>query len=198
MRIVKAKSERKKEILEAATKIFLKKGFEKTSMEDIIAATSLSKGGFYHYYSNTTDILHDLMLEGIAYRIKIIESMDSGYIDWNDETVVQILVDKILDDSALMSLYVIYLQASQRNPDLRALYEDLKKENQDMFEEHFSSQSKTLMEPFYSDLILGLMNAVMLGAEVLGVREVFRKNRPFFVSMMKLALEYAREGKMVN
>ena len=63
MRIVKAKSERKKEILEAATKIFLKKGFEKTSMEDIIAATSLSKGGFYHYYSNTTDILHDLMLE---------------------------------------------------------------------------------------------------------------------------------------
>lgn len=198
MRIVKAKSERKKEILEAATKIFLKKGFEKTSMEDIIAATSLSKGGFYHYYSNTTDILHDLMLEGIAYRIKIIESMDSGYIDWNDETVVQILVDKILDDSALMSLYVIYLQASQRNPDLRALYEDLKKENRDMFDEHFSSQSKKLMEPFYSDLFLGLMNAVMLGAEVLGVREAFRKNRSFFVSMMNLALEYAREGKMVN
>ena len=48
MRVIKSKSERKKEIMEAAKSVFLEKGFEKTTMEDIIAETSLSKGGFYH------------------------------------------------------------------------------------------------------------------------------------------------------
>ena len=38
---------RKKEILDAAKKAFIKKGFADTVMEDIIAETSLSRGGVY-------------------------------------------------------------------------------------------------------------------------------------------------------
>lgn len=197
MRVVKTKSERKKEILNAAKACFLEKGFVKTTMEDIIGATSLSKGGFYHYYTNTTDILHDLMLEGITYRINIIQSMNLDNKEWDDDTVINILVDKILDESDLMSLYVIYLQATQRNQELRDLFSDLKRENQEMFAEHFGAQSQK-MAPFYSDLILNLMNTVMLGSEVLGARESFRKNRSLFVSIMKTALEYAQEGKIVS
>ena len=197
MRVVKTKSERKKEILNAAKACFLEKGFAKTTMEDIIAATSLSKGGFYHYYTNTTDILHDLMLEGITYRINIIHSMNLDNKEWDDDTVINILVDKILDESDLMSLYVIYLQATQRNKELRDLFSELKRENQEMFEEHFGAQSQK-MAPFYSDLVLNLMNTIMLGSEVLGARDSFRKNRSLFVSIMKTALEYAQEGKIVS
>ena len=36
---------RKKEILDAAKKVFIEKGFDATTMEDIIGKTSLSKGG---------------------------------------------------------------------------------------------------------------------------------------------------------
>ena len=38
---------RKKEILDAAKKVFLRKGFADTVMEDIIVETSLSRGGVY-------------------------------------------------------------------------------------------------------------------------------------------------------
>ena len=114
--------------MEAAKSVFLEKGFEKTTMEDIIAETSLSKGGFYHYYASTTDILHDLMIEGIAYRINIIKQTVGQASAWDDESVVDMMVDKVLDESDLMSLYVIYLQASQRNQTLRDLFQELKKD----------------------------------------------------------------------
>ncbi len=54
---------RKSEILDAAKKVFIRKGFDATTMEEIISETSLSKGGFYYYYKSTVDILHDLMRE---------------------------------------------------------------------------------------------------------------------------------------
>lgn len=52
---------RKKEILDAAKRVFLRKGFADTVMEDIIVETSLSRGGVYYHYKNKVEILHDLM-----------------------------------------------------------------------------------------------------------------------------------------
>lgn len=57
----KTKAERIAEIQAAATDVFLAKGFRNATMEDIVAATSLSKGGVYHYYQSTKDLLLDMM-----------------------------------------------------------------------------------------------------------------------------------------
>ncbi|WP_155977468.1 TetR/AcrR family transcriptional regulator, partial [Streptococcus dysgalactiae] len=65
--------ERKKEIMNSATKVILEKGFEKTTMEDIIAGTSLSKGGVYHYYGSVIEIFKDIMIFGNEYRSEIIK-----------------------------------------------------------------------------------------------------------------------------
>jgi AcrR family transcriptional regulator len=71
---------RKKEILGAAKKVFINKGFDGAAMEDIIAETTLSKGGFCYYYENTVDILHDLMRDGISYRMaKMNEFMETYF-----------------------------------------------------------------------------------------------------------------------
>ena len=60
----KTKEERLAEIHKAALELFLTKGYKNTTMEDIIANTSLSKGGFYHYYGSTKEILFALMKQG--------------------------------------------------------------------------------------------------------------------------------------
>ena len=60
----KTKEERTHEIIEAAKKVFLKKGFHNTTMEDIVAATSLSKGGVYQYFKSTKAIMFAIMQEG--------------------------------------------------------------------------------------------------------------------------------------
>jgi AcrR family transcriptional regulator len=55
------KEERKKEILKAAYEVFCKKGFEPTTMKDIVEASGLSRGGVYQYYSNTEEMFRDII-----------------------------------------------------------------------------------------------------------------------------------------
>ena len=43
-------------ILDAATRLFTEKGFEKTSLQDIMNQTKLSKGAIYHHFTSKEDI----------------------------------------------------------------------------------------------------------------------------------------------
>lgn len=48
---------KKNELVEIAEKLFLEKGYEETSIEDILNASGLSKGGFYHYFKSKEEVL---------------------------------------------------------------------------------------------------------------------------------------------
>ena len=60
----KTAEERKDEIRRGAVQTFLKKGYRNTTMEDIVASTTLSKGGVYRYFKSTKEIMLSLMHEG--------------------------------------------------------------------------------------------------------------------------------------
>ena len=44
-------------ILDTATRLFLQKGYDKTTLQDIIDATKLSKGAIYHHFASKEAIL---------------------------------------------------------------------------------------------------------------------------------------------
>lgn len=48
---------KKNELVEVAEGLFLEKGYEETSVEDILKASGLSKGGFYHYFRSKDEVL---------------------------------------------------------------------------------------------------------------------------------------------
>lgn len=48
---------KKKELLAIAEKLFLEKGYEQTSIDDVLRESGISKGGFYHYFKSKDDIL---------------------------------------------------------------------------------------------------------------------------------------------
>jgi len=50
-RISKAPEERKKELIEVATKLFELKGYEKVSVRDILSEVNGAPGMFYYYFS---------------------------------------------------------------------------------------------------------------------------------------------------
>ena len=52
MRIVKEADERKNEILDAAARLFMEKGFDRTSANDILAAVGISKGTLYYHFKS--------------------------------------------------------------------------------------------------------------------------------------------------
>ncbi len=59
MRTVKEPELRKKELIEIALKLFLKKGYEKTSVRDILREVKGSPGMFYYYFSSKEEIFEE-------------------------------------------------------------------------------------------------------------------------------------------
>ncbi len=50
------REERQQEILEAALRIFVRKGYADTRMDDIVEATGLSKGAIYHHFASKREL----------------------------------------------------------------------------------------------------------------------------------------------
>lgn len=49
--------ERRKQIVKYATKLFVKKGYDRTSVRELASASGMSQGGLYHYIASKEDIL---------------------------------------------------------------------------------------------------------------------------------------------
>jgi AcrR family transcriptional regulator len=56
-RIVKPADVRRGELIDCAQGLFLTRGYERTTVNDVIAATGLSKGAFYHHFRAKEDLL---------------------------------------------------------------------------------------------------------------------------------------------
>ena len=57
---MKKGEDKKKQIIETAERLFYEKGYEQTSIQDILDATGLSKGGFYHYFDAKSALLDEI------------------------------------------------------------------------------------------------------------------------------------------
>lgn len=64
-RTVKEPDIRRAEILDAAQQLFYAKGYEHTSVQDIIDQVGIAKGTFYHYFGSKIELL-DCLVEQLA------------------------------------------------------------------------------------------------------------------------------------
>ena len=69
MRTVKDAKERRNEILDAAEVLFVSKGYDNTTMKDILEQVQIAKGTLYYHFKSKEDIL-DAMVERVGERMK--------------------------------------------------------------------------------------------------------------------------------
>ncbi|MCU5098260.1 TetR/AcrR family transcriptional regulator [Bacillus wiedmannii] len=62
MRIVKEYEERRKEILETAERLFITKGYTKTTVNDILKEIGIAKGTFYHYFKSKEEVMDEIIM----------------------------------------------------------------------------------------------------------------------------------------
>jgi len=67
-RIVKDPDVRRNEILDVAQRLFYQKGYEQTSIQDVITEIGIAKGTFYHYFGAKLDLL-DAVVERMIERM---------------------------------------------------------------------------------------------------------------------------------
>lgn len=182
--------QRKRAICAAAKTVFLRKGFQETTMEDVIAETGMSKGGVYHHYKSTAEMLYDLMCEGNAYRFRLMDDFKAAHPEMTaHEMVMEAMILKMLDKNEYKSLYAMFLIEAERNPVLKALrirlFEDSKRIILGFIEQRQMEELKYLI----TDEFIAFLNSIIVATEVLDVRETFLKNKDLFREMICLFME---------
>lgn len=181
--------ERKREIQEVAIRLFNEKGYGNCTLTDIIEASGLSRGGFYHHYHDKVEILYDLMMAGNMYRI----SENNGYISEHagvdaKETLVEITLNRILDENELKNIYVMLLQEMRRDKALRELYDKLYDGSIELMSRHFEECGLKVEDTWKSDFFNAFLNSLFLGMYALDAKEIFEREKDTLRKVFRVIL----------
>lgn len=187
-----SETERKHQIQEAAKGIILEKGYENTTMDDVIEKSGMSTGGVYHYYKNVYEIFYDIMSKGLDYA----EERSFPDSDNSIQTFVEYQMAKIYDDNEYKSLFSILLQGIARNEELRKMYMELNLKYTGNLHGGFD---KVEVPGYVLDdkFLVLFIHSLMLGYESfapLGAKEAFRDNKVFIKEVIIAYLERIKES----
>ena len=189
---LKVGEKRKLEILEAAKKCFLEKGFQNTTMEDVIEKVSLSKGGVYYYYGSTYEMIYDFMKLGIKYRGEKNKTIDTSKLTTLD-AITEMMMERIYDENEFKSIYAIFLKLQNEDKRLCEMFENLKETNTEILSSAFDPNDK-LSSIFEDEFLVTFVNTLILGYESLNQKEIFIENKKTIKKMLE---GYLRE-KLIN
>ena len=106
MRVVKNSATRKAEILFAAYQLFLAKGYENTSVMDIIEKVNIAKGTLYHHFQSKEEILDaviTLMLDHITEEVRAITTSCSLDANAKLKRILQETNEELAENEALIA-----------------------------------------------------------------------------------------------
>jgi AcrR family transcriptional regulator len=98
------KEARRQEILNGALAIFAEKGYDKTTMDDVVKATGLSKGTLYWHFKNKQHIY-----------IALITTMTDQAMELFDQ-LLQTKVDDLSPPDALRKMFINTVELLENNP----------------------------------------------------------------------------------
>lgn len=180
---------RKEEIKKVAARVFVKLGFSNTTMEDLVRETSLSKGGFYYYYKNTTDIIYDLMVDGINYRNDIIKESLNTEKEVSIEFLAREMTKKVIDNTTLTGVYVEFLLAKKRNEKLNEVYKKLEYKTIESFKNININLENYNVSVKKFELLAFFINSMILSSNILNARETLLKNKSVIEKIFLLILK---------
>lgn len=184
----KTKEERCKEIMEAAGSVFFDKGYRNTTMEDIIAKTSLSKGGVYQYYKSTKAIMFDIMQAGNYFRYQKTEQIIKENINNDDfyEVLTKILMSKMFGPAFEKKLYLMFLAEILYDKDCEELFFKLEKQSFDLALENLKAYHDkhpnvnifniVNFEDSKMKFFFRVFNGIFIIYELFSDKEIFMKN----------------------
>lgn len=65
-------------LVDAATRLFAEKGFETTSVQEVVAAAGVTKGAMYHYFQSKDDLLYEIYHRVLELQIERLDLILNG------------------------------------------------------------------------------------------------------------------------
>ncbi len=124
--------ERKAQIIQPALQLFAVKGYEKTTVNNIIDEAGISKGGFYHHYNSKEELLEDIVRILIGDMVAIFKEIDArddlSALEKTNEYIRKVNAykgDKVVESAAFLS----ELYSSGKNVQLEKKIYDFAREH---------------------------------------------------------------------
>jgi len=104
-----AAAERRRQILDAAVRVFARQGFHSTRVADIAEEADVAYGLVYHYFSSKENVLNELFTQRWSLLIEAIEEADRGDVPPKDKlgAVAGFIIDSYRYDPDLMKVIIV-------------------------------------------------------------------------------------------
>ncbi|KAA2254113.1 TetR/AcrR family transcriptional regulator [Solihabitans fulvus] len=100
-------------IVRAAVKLFAAKGFDGTTVQEIVTAAEVTKGALYHYYTAKEDLLYEIYRSLISIQMADLDRIIAEHADPAD-TVRAILVNLVETTAARVDETAVFVREMQK------------------------------------------------------------------------------------
>ena len=158
-----SKEKRREQIKGIALKLFIDNGYSKTTMDEIVQAVGISKGGMYHHFSNKEELFLELLKDGNEYRKNLVVEYMRENSQSRNEKIVEMLLDKILDKNQYKDLYTVFLMEIQSNEKFKRLFKKIYDESIEDFIEFCKKEGLEEYVSISNYEFTLLMNSLYIG-----------------------------------
>ena len=112
---VPERGDRRQEVLRVATRVFLRRGYRRATIEEVASELSLTKAGVYHYFRSKEEILEAICGNALAASERVILESLRGPGDAADRLrrLAQRYTELVMGDEALLVLSRHYDEVSE-------------------------------------------------------------------------------------
>ncbi|MFF7249073.1 TetR/AcrR family transcriptional regulator [Embleya sp. NPDC008237] len=111
-------------LLRIASRMFAERGFESTSVQEIVAAAGVTKGAMYHYYASKDDLLVEIYHRMLAMQTERLNTIADGsepVVDRLREAAADVVVTTLDNiDDAVVYFRSMHLLAPDKRNEIRA------------------------------------------------------------------------------
>ncbi len=189
-----SKEDRKLQICDVARKLFIEKGFENTTMKDIMEETGISIGGLYYHYDNIYDVLKDVIMSAENKKNEIFFELKEQNMDIED-ILINSCIEMLFDSSEYSSLYVNLLVGMKDNESLKELYKVRKKKAK---KEFLDVLEKMKAQEYYflsDDDFVDFFNFTKIGNYYLKDECIISTRKKMYFDLIKSYIESKKKQK---
>jgi len=127
--------DKRRQILDAAIRVFARQGFHSTRVADIADEAGVAYGLVYHYFSSKEEVLNELFSERWSLLLTAIEEADQGKATPREklEAVAGFIVESYRHDPELMKVIIVEVTRAANSfgrthlPEIRRAYDSISK-----------------------------------------------------------------------
>jgi AcrR family transcriptional regulator len=126
-------------LVQAAAQLFAEKGFENTSVQEIVDAVGMTKGAMYHYFTSKDDLLYEIYARLLRMQTAHLESIaqSDGPVEDRLHALVVDLVRTTLANIQDVTIFVrsLHLLSDERRAEIHAARRNYATRFRDLIEE---------------------------------------------------------------